>query len=201
MGGFSSRLAMTSCDWGSSIGKYRSVVAAMAQGIPARCLLVGSWFSSPQFCQAVGQAVQELNPKFKLDIIGRLKRGKTRYYVDGVEDTLTQLYQAHGRQLNWVKELGLSLIRVPVTCGNGLSGAIVFTKGYTEPGPEGQPQDRKKNKPSRTGLFTTDLTLSVMQVVQKYRYRWSIEVSFKEAKQRLELGPGAGTLYCCPQGL
>jgi hypothetical protein len=166
--------------------------AAIAQGIPALCLLVDSWFTSPKFCQAVGQAVKELNPKFKLDIIGRLKRGKTRYYLDGVEYILTQLYQAHRHHLTWVKELGLSLIRVPVTCGNGLSGAIVFTKGYKEPDPEGQPQDRKKNKPSWTGFFTTNLTLSAIQVVQKYRYRWSIEVFFKEGKQRLELGQEQG---------
>jgi hypothetical protein len=162
--------------------------AAIAQGVPAFCLLVDSWFTSPKFCQAV----KELNPELKLNMIGRLKRDKTLYYLDGVAYTLTQLYEAHRHQLTWVKELGLSLIRVPVTCGNGLSGAIVFTKGYKEPDPEGQPQDRKKNKPSWTGFFTTDLTLSAIQVVQKYMYRWSIEVFFKEAKQRLELGQEQG---------
>ena len=166
--------------------------AAIAQGIPALCLLVDSWFTSPKFCQAVATAVKELNPKLRFNIIGRLKRGKTLYYLDGVGYTLTQLYQAHKHQLTWVKELGLSLIRVPVTCGNGLPGAIVFTKGYQEPDPAGRPQDKKKNKPPWTGFFTTDLTLSAIQVVQKYMCRWSIEVFFKEAKQRLELGHEQG---------
>jgi hypothetical protein len=166
--------------------------AALAQGLPALCLLVDSWFTSPKFCQAVKQAVKELNPKLKFNIIGRLKRDKTLYYLDGAEYTLTQLYQAYKDQLVWAAELGLSLIRVPVTCGNGLQGAIVLTKGYKEPDPEARPKDKKKSQPSWTGFFTTDLTLSAIQVVQKYMCRWSIEVFFKEAKQRLELGHEQG---------
>lgn len=162
--------------------------AALAQGIPSLCLLVDSWFTSPKFCQAVKQTVKDLNPKLKFNIIGRLKRDKTLYYLNEVGYTLTQLYQAHKDQLEWVKELGLSLIRVPVTCGNGLQGAIVLSKGYKEPDPEG----KKKSKPSWTGFFTTDLTLSAIQVVEKYMFRWSIEVFFKEAKQRLELGHEQG---------
>ena len=39
----------------------------LAQGIPALCLLVDAWFTSPKFCQAV----KDLG----LQIIGRLKRG------------------------------------------------------------------------------------------------------------------------------
>jgi hypothetical protein len=165
--------------------------AALAQGIPALCLLVDSWFVSPKFCQAVIQAVKELNPKLKFNIIGRLKRGKTLYYLDNAGYTLTELYQVYKDQLTWAAELGLSLIRVPVTCGNGLEGAIVFTKGYQEPDPEG----KKKSKPSWTGFFTTDLSLSAIQVVQKYMFRWSIEVFFKEAKQRLELGHEQGHTF------
>jgi hypothetical protein len=166
--------------------------AALAQGLPALCLLVDAWFTSPKFCQAVKQAVKELNPKLKFNIIGRLKRDKTLYYLDGAGYTLTQLYQAYKDQLLWAAALGLSLIRVPVTCGNGLPGAIVFTKGYKEPDPEARPKDKKKSQPSWTGFFTTDLTLSAIQVVQKYLCRWSIEVFFKEAKQRLELGHEQG---------
>jgi len=166
--------------------------ATLAQGIPAFCLLVDSWFTSPKFCEAVKQAVKELNPKLKFHIIGRLKRDKTLYYLDGVGYTLTQLYQAYKAQLVWAAALGLSLLRVPVTCGNGLPGAIVFTKGYKEPDPEARSTGNKKRQPSWTGFFTTDLTLSAIQVVQKYRCRWSIEVFFKEAKQRLDLGHEQG---------
>jgi len=170
----------------------KMLTAALAQGISALCLLVDSWFTSPKFCQAVKQAVKELDPELEFNIIGRLKAGKTLYYLDGVGYTLTQLYQAHKHQLAWVKDLGLFLLRVPVTCGNGLKGAIVFTKGYQEPDPANQPQDRKKSKPSWAGFFTTDLTLSASQVVEKYLGRWAIEVFFKEAKQRLDLGHEQG---------
>lgn len=170
----------------------KMLTAALAQGISSLCLLVDSWFTSPKFCEAVKKAVKELNPELKFNIIGRLKPGKTLYYPDDAGYTLTQLYQAHKHQLTWVKELGLSLIRVPVTCGNGLHGAIVFTKGYEEPDPEAQPTGKKKSKPSWTGFFTTDLSLSAIQVVEKYMCRWSIEVFFKEAKQRLELGHEQG---------
>jgi len=166
--------------------------AALAQGIPALYLLVDSWFTSPKFCQAVKKIVKELDPKLKLNIIGRLKKDKTLYYLDDAGYTLTQLYQAHKHQLTWVKELGLALIRVPVTCGNGLQGAIVFTKGYQEPDPEARIQDHKQSEASWSAFFTTGLTLSAIQVVQKYLGRWSIEVFFKEAKQRLELGHEQG---------
>ena len=81
-----------------------------------------AWFTSPKFCQAV----KDLG----LQIIGRLKRDHTLYYQNGVGYTLKQLYQAHQHLLIKVEKLGLSLLRVPVTCGNGLKGAIVLTKGY-----------------------------------------------------------------------
>ena len=95
---------------------------ALSQGIPALCLLVDAWFTSPKFCQAV----KDLD----LQIIGRLKRDHTLYYQNGVSYTLKQLYQAHQHLLIKVEELGLFLLRGPVTCGNGLKGSIVLTKGY-----------------------------------------------------------------------
>lgn len=154
--------------------------AALVQEIPALCLLVDAWFTSPKFCQAVTD--------LGLQIIGRLKRDHTLYYQNGVGYTVKQLYQAHQHLLIKVEELGLSLLRVPVTCGNGLKGAIVLTKGYKEPDPEARPGGKIKPEPSWTAFFTTDLTLTAIQVVQKYVARWSIEVFFKEAKQRLGLG-------------
>jgi hypothetical protein len=158
--------------------------AALVQGIPALCLLVDAWFTSPKFCQAV----KDLG----LQIIGRLKRDHTLYYQNGVGYTLKQLYQAHQHLLIKVEELGLFLLRVPVTCGNGLKGAIVLTKGYKEPDPEARPGRKIKPASSWTAFFTTDLTLTAIQVVQKYVGRWSIEVFFKEAKQRLGLGQEQG---------
>jgi hypothetical protein len=161
--------------------------AALAQGIPAFYLLVDAWFTSPKFCQGV----RALN----LQVIGRLKRDGTLYYQEGGGYTLAQLYQDHKHRLIKVEELGLSLLRVPVTCGNGLQGAIVFTKGYKEPDLEARPGGKIKAEPPWAAFFTTDLTLTAVAVVQKYLGRWSIEVFFKEAKQRLGLGQEQGRSF------
>lgn len=161
--------------------------AALAQGIPARYLLVDAWFTSPKFCQGV----KDLG----LHVIGRLKRNHTLYYWEGIGYTLDQLYQAHKHRLVKAAALGLSLIRVPVTCGNGLQGAIVFTKGYKEPDLEARPGGKIKAEPAWAAFFTTDLSLTAAPVVQKYLGRWSIEVFFKEAKQRLGLGQEQGRSF------
>ncbi len=160
---------------------------ALTQGIPALYLLVDAWFTSPKFCQGV----KDLG----LNVIGRLKRDHTLYYRDGVGSTLDQLYQAYKHRLVKAAELGLSLTLAPVRCGNGLQGAIVFTKGYKEPDLEARPGGKIKAEPPWAAFFTTDLTLTAVQVVQKYLGRWSIEVFFKEAKQRLELGQEQGRSF------
>jgi DDE superfamily endonuclease len=160
---------------------------ALAQGIPALYLLVDAWFTSPKFCQGV----KDLG----LHVIGRLKRDHTLYYREGLGFTLDQLYQARKHRLVKDAALGLALLRVPVTCGNGLNGAIVLTKGYKEPDLETRPGGKIKAEPAWAAFFTTDLTLAAAQVVHKYLGRWSIEVFFKEAKQRLGLGQEQGRSF------
>ena len=160
---------------------------ALAQGIPAPYLLVDAWFTSPKFCREV--------KNLGLHLIGRLKRDHTRYYWDGTGFTLDQLYQVHKRRLVKAAALGLSLVRVPVSCGNGLQGALVFTKGYKEPDLETRPGGKIKAQPPWAAFFTTDLTLTAVQAVQKYLGRWAIEVFFKEAKQRLGLGQEQGRSF------
>jgi len=161
--------------------------AALALSLPARYLLVDAWFTSPTFCRSV----QDLG----LQVIGRLKRDRTLYYREGVGSTLDQLYQAHKHRLLKAPELGLALLQVPVTCGNGLRGAIVLTKGYKEPDLEARPGGKIKAEPSWAAFFTTDRTLTAGEVVHKYLGRWSIEVFFKEAKQRLGLGQEQGRSF------
>jgi hypothetical protein len=158
--------------------------AAQTQGISAPYLLVDAWFTSPKFCQDV----QDLN----LHVIGRLKRDRTLYYWHGTGYTLDQLYQVHKHRLVKAAALGLALIRVPVNCGNGLKGAIVFTKGYKEPDLETLPGGKIEAEPPWAAFFTTDLVLTAANVVKKHLGRWAIEVFFKEAKQRLGLGQEQG---------
>ena len=161
--------------------------AALAQGIAAPYLLVDAWFTSPKFCQDVKD--------LSLHLIGRLKRDRTLYYWHGTGYTLDQLYQAHKHRLIKAAALGLSLVRVPVNCGNGLQGAIVFTKGYKEPDLETRPGGKIEAEPPWAAFFTTDLTLPAAEVVRKYLGRWAIEVFFKEAKQRLGLGQEQGRSF------
>ena len=160
---------------------------ALAQGLPALYLLVDAWFTSPTFCRSV----QDLG----LHIIGRLKRDRTLYYRGESGYTLDQLYQAHKHRLVKDPSLGLALVSVPVTCGNGLQGTIVFSKGYQEPDLKTRPGGKIKAPPPWAAFFTTDLTLTAAQVVQKYLGRWAIEVFFKEAKQRLGLGQEQGRSF------
>ena len=75
------------------------------------------------------------------------ERDRTLYYREGVGYTLDQLYQAHKHRLVKAAALELSLIRVPVRCGNGLKGASVFTKGYKEPDLEARPDGKIKAEP------------------------------------------------------
>ena len=84
--------------------------------------------------------------------------------------------------------MGLALFSVPVICGNGLPGVVVLTKGYKEPDLETRPGGKIKAELPWAAFFSTDLTLTATAVVQKDLGRWSIEVFFKEAKQRLGLG-------------
>lgn len=162
----------------------KRLTQALAQGIKATWLLVDAWFTSPKFCAAV----RELG----LHVIGRLKADGTLYTHQGQAYNLRQLYRACRHLLTPVPEMGLAALRVPVSCSNGLSGAIVLTRGYQEPDLDTKPGGKIKASSPWTGFFTTDLSLTAPEVVKKYLGRWSIEVFFKEAKQRLGLGQEQG---------
>ena len=153
---------------------------ALTKGIAASHVLVDSWFTSPKFCQAV----RELN----LHAIGRLKNGKTRYLYEGKWLNLSQLYHVLKATLIKDRELGCPVANVSVACRNGIEGIIVFVKGYQEPEVEKVAGARKNPEPKWAAIFSTDPTLSAREIVKKYILRWSIEVFFKEAKQRLGLG-------------
>jgi hypothetical protein len=153
---------------------------ALAKGIVASHVLVDAWFTSPKFFQWV----RHLN----LHAVGRLKNGKTRYLYQGKWLSLSQLYHAMKDKLIKDPELGCRVATVSVECRNGVEGIIVFVKGYKEPEAETVAGVKRNPEPKWAAIFSTDPTLSARQVVKKYILRWSIEVFFKEAKQRLGLG-------------
>jgi hypothetical protein len=153
---------------------------ALAKGIVASHVLIDAWFTSPKFFQGV----RHLN----LHAVGRLKNGKTRYLYKGKWLSLSQLYHAVKDRLTKDPELGCPVATVSVKCRNGVEGIIVFVKGYKEPAAETVAGVKRNPEPKWAAIFSTDPTLSARQVVKKYILRWSIEVFFKEAKQRLGLG-------------
>ena len=153
---------------------------ALAKGISARYLLIDSWFTSPKlFKKVLG---------LNLHVIGRLKDTKTLYLYDNQRLRLSKLYEVIKDSLVKDSELGCLLSSTPVLCGNGVEGTIVFVKGYKEPDVDSTQGQRKTPEPKWVAFFSTDPELSGRQIVKKYILRWSIELFFKEAKQRLGLG-------------
>ena len=153
---------------------------ALAKGIPASYLLIDSWFSSPKlFKNVLG---------LKLHVIARLKDTKTLYRYDNQRLRLSKLYEVVKDSLVKDPELGCLLSSVPVLCGNGVEGTIVFVKGYKEPELDSTQGQRQTPEPKWVAFFSTDPKLSSREIVKKYILRWSIEIFFKEAKQRLGLG-------------
>lgn len=153
---------------------------ARAKEIHASYLLIDSWFASPKFFKKV--------LGLKLHVIGRLKDTKTLYLHQNQRFRLSKLYDVIKDRLVKDSELGCLITSVPVRCGNGVEGTIVFVKGYKEPELDSTQGRKKTPEPKWVAFFSTDPKLSRREVVKKYILRWSIEVFFKEAKQRLGLG-------------
>ena len=158
----------------------RMLKDAKAKGIPASYLLVDSWFASPKFFKNVSGS--------QLHTIARLKNNKTRYLHENKWLRLAELYDAVKDNLVKDKKLGCLLRPIRTQCRNGVAGQIVFVKGYKEPDIDNTCGRKKSQQPKWIALFSTDRKLSAREVVKKYILRWSIEVFFKEAKQRLGLG-------------
>jgi hypothetical protein len=158
----------------------KMVKEALTKGIPGSYLLVDAWFASPKFfkdAKALG-----------LHTIARVKNNKTRYLYEAKWLRLSTLYDSVKPTLLKDKELGCLLTALPIRCRNGVEGTIVFVKGYKEPDLDMIPGSKKTPEPKWIAIFSTDRELSAREIVKKYILRWSIEVFFKEAKQRLGLG-------------
>lgn len=158
----------------------KMVKEALRKAIPGSYLLVDAWFASPKFFKDVRT--------LGLHGIGRLKNHKNRYLYEGKWLRLSTLYELAKPTLIKDKELGCLLVALPTRCHNDVEGTIVFVKGYKEPDLTMSPGSKKAPDPKWVAIFSTDRELSALEIVKKYILRWSIEVFFKEAKQRLGLG-------------
>ena len=150
-----------------------------------------SWWT-PGLLLPNSASVQNLG----LQIIGRLKRDRTLDYWDGGGYSRTAL---SGPQTPAGQSGGL---RARAHLGAGdlrqwLPGDIVFTKGYKEPDLEIRPGAKIKTEPPWAAFFTTALTLTAAQVVQKYLGRWAIGC-FSKKPSSAWAWARAGSLLCRP---
>ncbi len=135
---------------------------ALKHGITADYVLMDTWFANEPLIDKINQ--------LGLDVIAMVKRGKQRYWVDGKQLTLAQLYEKSP------KRKGHNVIAsANVKTKHGIPVKLVFVKN----------RSRKKEY---LVLISTDLTLENEEIVRLYGHRWSIECFFKTAKQHLKLG-------------
>jgi hypothetical protein len=145
-----------------------TVVAAMVDravnaGISASYVLMDSWFTHAPLIQEI------LNRG--LDVIGMVKNDKKRYFVDGNRLSLDELYKVAPRVEGKKKNI-LRSIRTELA--PGIPVLVVFVR-------------HRSKKKEWLAILSTDLSLTVEDVIRIYAIRWDIEVFFKCTKSLLRL--------------
>lgn len=136
---------------------------AIATGISASYALMDSWYThAPIIKEIVGRG---------LHVIGMIKNDNKRYLVNGDRLSLKDLYLAaprvEGKNANILRSIRTELVP-------GIPVLVVFIRHRT-----------KKNE--WLAILSTDLSLTVEEVIQIYSMRWDIEVFFKCVKSLLRL--------------
>lgn len=144
------------------------VVASMldrvlAAGATASYVLMDSWFTHAPL---IGEVVAR-----GLDVIGMVKNDNKRFLNQGRKLSLKELYTV-ASPVESKKRGILRSIRTELACG--ITVHVVFVRNRS-----------KKNE--WLAVLTTDLTLTVEDVIRIYAIRWDIEVFFKCTKSLLRL--------------
>lgn len=138
---------------------------AKETGIPAKYVLMDTWFSSPKMVLALKQ--------MDLDTIAMVKKSSKVFYkykgkLCSVKDIYRQNHKRRGRSKY------LLSVEVEVGRENSIPARLVFV--------------RNRKKPSEyLVLICTDMSLSEEEIIQLYGKRWDIEVFFKTCKSLLKL--------------
>ena len=136
---------------------------ALEAGATASYVLMDSWFThAPLISEVVRRG---------LDVIGMVKNDNKRFLVQGRKLSLKELYAVAPR-VDSKKRHILRSIRTELACG--IPVLVVFVRHRT-------------NKNEWLAILTTDLTLTVEEVIRIYAIRWDIEVFFKCTKSALRL--------------
>jgi DDE superfamily endonuclease len=136
---------------------------AIEAGATASYVLMDSWFTHAPL---IGEVVAR-----GLNVIGMVKNDNKRFLVQGQKLSLKELYAA-ASPVESKKRNILRSIRTELACG--IPVHIVFVRHRT-----------KKNE--WLAILSTDLTITVEDIIRIYAIRWDIEVFFKCTKSLLRL--------------
>ena len=141
------------------------IAQAKAAKIPAKYVLMDSWFSFPSMITAL--------KKMEFDTIAMVKKSSKVYYkYQGDLCSVQEIYRRNKKRRGRSKYL-LS-VEVEVGGEDSIPARLVFV--------------RNRNKPSEyLVLLCTDMSLSEEEIIQLYGKRWDIEVFFKTCKSLLKL--------------
>jgi hypothetical protein len=136
---------------------------ALKAGATASYVLMDSWFTHAPL---IGEIVAR-----GLDVIGMVKNDNKRFLVQGRKLSLKELYAAASPVES--KKSGI-LRSIRTELASGISVRVVFVRHRTK-------------KSEWLAILTTDLTLTVEDIIRIYAIRWDIEVFFKCTKSLLRL--------------
>jgi Transposase DDE domain. len=136
---------------------------ALEAGTTASYVLMDSWFThAPLISEIVARG---------LDVIGMVNNGNKRFLVQGRKLSLKEVYTAAAT----VESSRRGVLRsIQTELVPGIPVRVVFVRHRS-----------KKNE--WLAVLTTDLSLSVEDVIRIYAIRWDIEVFFKCTKSLLRL--------------
>lgn len=144
---------------------------AVKHGFMAKFVLVDSWFGSKGFIKAI----REIKNK-AMHVICGVRRDKRRYDYNGKQLNAKQL-------LSMLKQEGKEK-----RCRKRNTRYYEVIVDYEEIGPVRLYFCRFPYQKKWRLFLSTDTSLSLLEMLENYSIRWTIEVFFKEAKQHLKLG-------------
>jgi len=144
---------------------------ALKQGFRAKYILVDSWFSSHEFIQTV----RELSKK-SMHLICGVRQDTRKYLYKGSSLNASQLKSVLKNEGNEkrCRKRNIRYFEVIVDY-EGIGQVKLFFCRF--------PYQKKFRL-----FLSTDISLSLLSMLEIYSIRWSIEVFFKETKQHLKLG-------------
>ena len=140
----------------------KMVKEALAAGVHAQYVLADSWFTTSPMIAAL--------KKMGLDMIGVVRKGKTRYRYRHNDLTIEEL--AKHVRFSKADSIYGALI---VTDKRGTKLKMVFVRNWANPD-------------KYLVIISTDISLSNEEIIRIYGFRWNIELFFKASKSLLNLG-------------